>query len=239
MRFFVLIGLLVCVACSSVRPYYVNVSGLAAPQLDSPATFDVLPLDENTQAQDLQFLEYKSYLARAMVAKGFVPAATGELPEVIVFLDYGIGEPQTKVTSYNVPIYGQTGISSSQTTGNANTTLNTYGSYGTANTTYNQTTTYTPTYGITGYATNTTSYNVYTRYIVIDGFFTSSWEEKRELLPAFKTSVVSSGSSGDLRSVFPVMIGAASEYIGRSTDKTISVTLTEGDKRVLAVRGVE
>ena len=219
-------SLFLFVACATTTKYTVNVSSLASPQFNSGQTFDVVPRDNSIQKTDLQFQEYKSYVVRALQANGFKLIEDGAPPEMVVFLDYGIGDPQTKVRSYSVPVFGKTGVSSTNTTG-------TY-----TNNTYNQTTTSTPTYGVSGYRSGVTSYDVYTRRIIIEGFSLADWETKGELVPAFETAILSTGSSGDLRAVFPVMIGAASQYIGRSTDKSVSVTLAESDQRVVAVKAI-
>lgn len=224
-------------ACAVGRPYYVNVSSLSAPGLDAQQTFDVLPTASAADASSLQFQEYKSYVERTLALQGFQKAQNGELPDLIVYLGYGIGEPQTKTASYSVPVYGQTGVSSAHTTGTVSSTTNAYGNSAMTQSSVTATTTYTPAFGVTGYQQQTTSYDVYGRYISLAGFFTKDWESRGELVPAFETNITSTGTSGDLRKVFPIMLGAASKYVGKSTTKTMKVTVTENDARVLAVLG--
>ena len=88
-------------------------------------------------------LEYGTYqdLIRSELAKhNYVEISPGEVPDVVITFGYGIDSGEEKLSS--VPLFGQTGVSSSHTYG----TVNTYGNYGT----YSGTTTYTPTYGIIG-----------------------------------------------------------------------------------------
>jgi hypothetical protein len=180
-------------------------------------------------------LEYKSYVVKSLAAKGFVEAAHGSLPDVVVFLNYGIGEPNTKVASYSIPTFGQTGVSSSNTTG----TVSTYATgYGTANSTYDAKTTYTPTFGVNGHQTYVQSYDVYSRYVVLDAYSMADWSENQKLIPAFKTTITSTGTSGDLRRVFPVMIAAASEHIATSTQKAVPISIYEDDERIQALKGI-
>jgi hypothetical protein len=54
--------------------------------------------------------------------------------------------------------------------------------------------------------------------------------------PIWKVKMISTGPSGDLRLIFPVMIGAGKEYIGTNTGKSIRVIIAEDDDRVLAVK---
>ena len=80
--------------------------------------------------------------------------------EYVVFFGYGSDQGREQLYSYNIPIYGQTGISSSSTTG----IINSYGS----GATYSGTTSYTPSYGITGYQSNVGSRTVYGRSAAVE-----------------------------------------------------------------------
>lgn len=53
--------------------------------------------------------------------------------------------------------------------------------------------------------------------------------------PLWRTSVHGSGSSGDLRRVFPVPMAAAQPDLGRGTGRAIDVEPTETDARVEAL----
>ena len=53
----------------------------------------------------------------------------------------------------------------------------------------------------------------------------------------WKTIIKSTGSSGDLRRVFPVMIGASYKYFDNNTHKEIFVDITdEKDPRVISIK---
>ena len=234
----ILVGAFVLVGCATGPSYYVSTSSLAAPQVSAVQTYELWPMNEGAEPNDLQFLEYSGYVDRALKAKGLSRVASGSVPDIIVLIGYGIGAPEKNIRSYSVPVFGQTGVSSSYTSGSA--TTNAYGNsgYGTANTTYNQTTTYTPSYGITGYRTGVQSYTTYTRYILLNAAFVDLDQETKDWKPAFETSIASTGSSGDLRQVFPIMIAAALDEIGTSTQKAVGTSITEGDDRVRLIRGV-
>ena len=55
----------------------------------------------------------------------------------------------------------------------------------------------------------------------------------------WKTDIVSTGSSGDLRLVFPYMIAAAIPYFGGNTSTRVTVELNEHYPKVFTVRGIE
>ncbi|MFN7163552.1 MAG: hypothetical protein ACK4P2_01925 [Hyphomonas sp.] len=224
--------------CQTGPNYYVNVSSIAAPEIQSGMTYRVWPSNDKVKATDLQFREYAGQVSRALESRGFTRAAEGSSPDVIAFLEYGIGAPQTRTGSYNMPVYGQTGVASSTTTTTGTATANRFGNtvYGTGTAT--STTTNTPQYGIVGSTTQVYSYTEYTRYINVDAYFTSRWEQDKELIPAFTTEIVSTGSSGDLRKLFPIMLAGSLEHIASTTQGYVPVTLVESDPRISMLMGL-
>ena len=77
----------------------------------------------------------------------------------------------------------------------------------------------------------------YDRYAQIVGYDYQAFLKSREQIELWKTTITSTGSSGDLRKVFPVLIGAASPYIAKNTGKAVLVKLSENDKAVRIVKG--
>jgi hypothetical protein len=73
----------------------------------------------------------------------------------------------------------------------------------------------------------------------LTAFDVSNYSEDKDMTNLWKTSVISSGSSNDLRFIFPVLVAAAMPYIGTNTGRKIEVSLSESDKNVLEIRGIE
>ena len=145
--------------------------------------------------------------------------------DVAIYLSYGIGDPQKHQFSYTLPVYGQTGVSSSTTTG----IFHSDGSF-------HATTIYTPTYGITGYTTHTKTYETYFRFFVLEAVDVNKYIHSLRIVPVWKTTVTSTGSSGDLRRVFPVLVAAAKPYIGTNTGKKVEVSIMENSKEIAEIR---
>lgn len=225
-------------ACASGPKYNVNTSSLASPDVSNYKTYELWPADNTVQANDLQFIEYTTYIERAFAAKGFERVDFDEEPEIVVLVGYGIGEPKEHSRTYSIPTFGQTGVSSSRTTGTATTNVYGSSSYATGYTNYNQTTTYTPTYGITGYATGQQNYTTFTRHISLSGYFADFEVPSDVWKPAFETTITSTGSSGDLRHVFPIMVAAAADKIATSTEEAELDAMSADDPRVLMVKGL-
>jgi len=115
-----------------------------------------------------------------------------------IFMFYGIDDGKQVVSSY--PIFGQTGTSSSYTTG----TITSYGN--TAS--YSGTTYQTPTYGVVGSGTRTDT--VFTRYLNID-IIDIAKSGDGKVQKVYEGKAVSSGSSGQLAPVMPAIVRSVFE----------------------------
>ena len=236
------IGMLLLSSCVTTQPkFHVNVDSISGSSMDK-INYILLPGNKDTNAEDLQFKEYTAYVNRALMKQGFMPAKSFESANIAIFLVYGIGDPQKHQYSYSLPVWGQTGISSSTTYGSSNTygNLNTYGNYGTysGNTSSTSTTTYNPTYGIKGYRSHTGTMVTYFRFMVLDAIDLEEYKSTKKEVQLWKTIVTSSGSSGDLRQVFPILVAASSPYISKNTGKKLKVIISETDKRVIEIKSI-
>lgn len=215
--------------CASGPKFHVNVDSISAPNASIKTSYILFPGVKDVNEGDLQYQEYASYVERALSSKGYVKAASIQEADIAIFLAYGIGDPETHQYTYSLPTYGQTGVASSNTYG----TVNSYGNTAT----YSGTTTYTPTYGVTGSTTQTGAYTTYFRYMFLDAVDLDEYRKTKKEKQVWKTTVTSTGSSGDLRRVFPILVAASKPHIGSNTGKKVSVILKEADKRVAEVIG--
>jgi hypothetical protein len=208
---------------------HVAVDALASSTAKEKYTYVLFPGNEGVTWDDLQFQEYSLYVIRVLGAQGFIAAEKHEDADVAIVLSYGIGNPQTEQYSYALPVWGQTGVASARTFGTASM----YGN----SATYSGTTSYTPRYGVTGYSTQIGSVTTYFRYMSITGYDYKKFKESNKQIQLWRTTVTSTGSSGDLRRVFPILIGAGTPYLATNTGSKISVQLYESDEIVQAVKG--
>lgn len=234
MRLMKIIGLLIAVLASGCATmgqlqFEVRVDSLASPAAQQKRTYLLLPGNEGVTWDDLQFQEYAVYVMRVLNAQGFVSAQKAEDADVVIVLSYGIGDPQTRQYSYSLPVWGQTGVSSAHTYGRAT-------SYG-SSASYSGTTIYTPTYGVTGYTSHVGTQTTYFRYALIVGYDLKIFKQTEKQVQLWRTTATSTGSSGDLRQVFPILVSASIPYIASNTGKQVSVRLYENDKIVRTVKG--
>jgi hypothetical protein len=217
--------------CATVQPPRIrgSIDSLARQDASGKKTYLLLPGNKDSQVTDLQFQEYAAYIHRALAARGFVHASNFDSADLVIFLSYGIGDPQTHQYTYSLPVWGQTGYSGSTTYG----TVTRYGNYGT----YSGTTTYTPTYGITGHTTQTGSYTIYFRYFLLDAYDLSAYRRDQKLSQVWRSTVTSVGSSGDLRRVFPAMVAGSADRLATNTGQKVEFAVEEQHPSVLYIRG--
>jgi hypothetical protein len=188
----------------------VRIDSISSEEVGPKKTYVLLPGNQDTAAEDLLFKEFAKYVHRALAAKGFLPAVNVEEAKVVIFLSYGIGNPQEHLYSYTTtessPVYSTFG-----------------GEVGT----------------IKSKTSHVGSFRTYDRFILIDAYDLDAYREQKKLSQLWKTTVTSSGSSGDLRRVFPVLIAASRAYLGSNTGRQVHLSLDEQDRRVLEIKGAE
>ena len=214
-----------CAATPATLHYSVQVDSIK--RNGGKKSYVMLPGNYGVSPQDLQYLEFAEYVKRALKKQGFVEAGTAHQARIAIFLRYGIGDPKTHHYTYTVPTFGQTGT---QTTTNAWAT----GSFGGFASYQSRTT---PTYGVTGTQTYTGSYVTYTRYIILEAIDLDVYNRNQTVQPVWKTKIVSTGSSGDLRAVFPIILAASQDYIGRNTESMIDLDISGDDPRIDEIKG--
>jgi hypothetical protein len=192
-------------------------------------SFILLPGNESAKNEKLQYEEFSKYVLKALKDKGFVHVNRIEDADIAITLAYGIGDPRTEVRTYSVPVWGQTGVSSSYTHG----TIHSHGSSGT----FSGHTTYTPSYGIVGSRSVVKSRVTHFRFMILSAFDIKKSLESNEPIQAWRTSVTSTGSSNDLRLVFPILVAAAKPYISKDTNHKVEITLRESSEEVKEILG--
>jgi len=216
---------LLAVGCASLGPrFYVDVSALRDSQLAERRTYVVYPGLQGVDPTDLQFREFAGQLERVLLAKGFKPAALNARPDLLILLSYGIGEPRTSYYSY--PVFGRV------SGGTSTFTASTFGPGGFTQTTGTVTS---PTrHGVVG--TRTAARREFQRWAAIEAVDIETFINTQKISQAWRTEMTSSGSSGDLRRVLPVMLAASQPYIGVNTRQQVRRVLNDDSPEVVAIR---
>lgn len=212
--------------------YVMEVDSYGNESLSTAQKYIIKSGDTTVNENDLQYIEFSEYIKKTLNAKGLIEVSKLEDANLVVFFKYGISDPKTFQTSLSIPSWGQTGISSSNTTGNIKSAP--YSN----NITYNQTTTSTPTYGITGSTNMPLLITHYLRYITLTVFDFNEYKESGKEKIVWKTVITSSGGNDDLRRVIPYLIVAGQDYFGKSSGERKEIEIYEGDQRINQLKGI-
>ncbi len=94
-------GILLLFGCATPKPaLHVVIDSISESSI-SNRLYWLLPANKAINTDDLQFKEYASYVGRALIKQGFVPAESPEEANVGIFLAYGVSDPQN--LQYSVP----------------------------------------------------------------------------------------------------------------------------------------
>ena len=156
------------------------------------------------QQNSLEHRSYEKLVKQQLSLKGFKEVSLDEA-DVVVMFSYGDDGGRQIVSSY--PIFGQTGVSSSNTYG----TVQSYGN----SATYSGTTTYTPSYGIVG--SGVASRTEYKRFLYLSMIDHSASKSGDGIKRIYEGKVVSNALNSNLPEAVPVMIKALfKEFPGES-----------------------
>ena len=229
-----LLAVLLCLGlcgCATEPPQFViSVDSINNNEAITQKSCVVTPGMQGVPPDDLNFKEYAGYVKRVLTLKGCVLSEDMQTADIVVFLGYGVSEPKEHVYTYSTPIWGQTGVSSANTTGTV------FSSGHNAN--IMATTTYTPSYGVVGASTHSGTFVTYTRQISLVAYDMKIYRETKREKQLWKTEIVSTGNCGDLRVVFPILLAAATKYIGENTEQKVITTIQEDSREVLEIKGI-
>lgn len=184
-------------ACTAPRP-----RAPAVPQVHTQVTtfqqlpstvagmkFAFTPFDQ--QVTSLEFATYAAQMRAALLDFGMIDS---DIQDADIAVGFAYTIDSGRQITIDTPIHGQTGVSSSTTTG----TVNDSG-------VYNATTTYTPTYGVTGYRHRPAT--IYTREIIIR-MVDNKRSGNGKVIYLYTADVVSTGYNDSLAIIVPRMIEA-------------------------------
>jgi len=215
------------VGCGQI--FRVSVNSFTTPAAKSKSYF-VLSGMKGVPETDLQFAEARGCLSRVMNTRGFVQAPTLRDAHVAVMMNYGIGEPEQSQFTSTSPVFGLSGGGTSEFETSTRTSSGTLRTTGTI--------TEAQTFGITGYQTVTKTVTAFDRWVFIRAIDLDEYRATGAIRSVWETTIVSTGRSGDLRRVLPVMIAAAGPKLDENTGRFVDISLREGDARVKTAQGL-
>jgi hypothetical protein len=217
-----LLLILFLTGCAS-RAFYVSVDSITSTStVEQKKKYILLPGNKDCKVNDLQFIEFCSYTDKILQNKGFIKVSNIDEADIAIVLSYGISDPKLHQYTYSIPVWGETGIVSSNTFGTINKFINAMN--------YSQTTSYTPRYGVVGYSTHVGTKILFVRYLTLSGADLEKFKKTgqiQDIQELWSTKAHSIGESGDLREIFPVLLIASQKHIAENTGKQVSYELED------------
>jgi len=206
--------------------YSVSVRSLKDADTPMQKYYHILPGDKGISEGDIEFKEFARQIKFVLRKKGYIER-TIDKAQFVIFLTYGIGEPQVDNYSFTFPEFGKIGGST--------TTFSAHSWEGMGSTVTGEMT-QEPTYGVTGYDKYSGSVTTYTRYMILDAYDLQGYKWNGKTENTWRTYVVSSGRSDDLENVFTYLVVASENYINNKTNGDAHLRLEEEDEGVNEVR---
>ena len=178
-----------------------DVDALATSDAQNKRHFVILPGNKDLKEQDLQFIEFKAYVEKVLANRGFTKVDKPQDGDVVLFLSYGVDEPQTYQYSYEVPVWNDMGF---------------YPYYWRYR--------YYPMY-----TQRIETYVLYRRYLTLEAYDMAAYLKNEAPRQLWKVTVQSKGPSNDLRLTIPYMAAAMQPYIGTNTGHMLEVDINEHD----------
>lgn len=194
--------------CAGLGTYAVNVDAIAASNANEYKTYAVMP--GVGASPGLEFDVYAKHVKSALQEKGLHSVDNVDAADAILLVGYQVGKANTSTHTSSVPVWGRTGYSGAQTYG-----------YRVGNQ-YSSTTTYTPTYGVTGYRQVTSNQTIYPFMINLFAFKVDK-AVKDKIKEVWSVNIMAESINQDLRKAFPFMIYAATPYIGEDSNGFVKV----------------
>lgn len=164
--------------------------------------------------QSIEGREYATQIEKILYERG-INIVDKKASNCQIIVGYNIEGPFTEKAS--VPVFGQTGISSSS----SYTTASAYGYSNYATGSAHTTTTYTPSFGITGYRTY--DVYVYNRWLAMRATDSNGNE-------LWNAVIKSTGSNDNLRVVFPLLAYMAGQSIMDNVSDDVSINERQAEK---------
>ncbi len=211
------------ISCIDTKgPNIVKISALSDDDYDHKGKnkYILIPSSKYIKEGDLQFREYKRMITRSLKNAGYIPVASKNEADILIYMQYGISGPKEEYEQHSVPTYGQMGMTSAYTVPSPTIP-------GAATTFYN------PNYGVVGYSNRVERRINYTKILSLTALENKKGKEDDEL---WKVTAESTGDDNNMRKIFPSLVIAIEPYLGKNSHQEINITVPDDDERIAKIR---
>ena len=193
----------------------IAVDGYAAPGAPATTRYALVPADPRVSENDLQFATLSAELEHVLAARGWTRVAGRKDAATLVRFGHAVSGPINDIREYDRPEFGVTGYYMARNTAPG------------PNGTVVSSATMVPVYGQTGYTRTLDARILYATSAYVEA--SDLAKDKDNPPQLWKTTITTTDSTGDARSLLPVMLRAAAPYLGTDTGGLRHVTVE--DKR--------
>lgn len=220
------------VACSTTQfpVSRVHLDSEVAPDALSKKTYLLIPGDEETSWDDPRFQEYATHLVQALNAKGFRAAESLEEADLAVMLSYSLNHPEQYPSVYRMTpaVSGGGAAVGGYSLGVAPGDVM-HRDYASARL---------HTAGDRVGTTFSSSSSVLSNYVVIAGYDLKAYQQTKESVQLWKTTIVSRDSEGAPHEVSTLIKAAAPRLATDTRGKIIRVPAPENDQALKVAKNL-
>jgi len=210
-----------CASTPTKREFIVKVDAISSNETPGKS-YIILPASRLVKTGDLQFKEYQLQVEKILKNNSLHPAKSKRDAQIVIFLYYS-NIPEERSYSYSTPIYSSGGFSG----------FYPYGSYigGGPYNFYSMGGYYNPSY-ISSYSTEVGTYVHYTKSLILSAVKNTKKLDEE----VWRVTAESGSGTDDLREIFPILAIAAQDYVGKNSDKKVTVKIAEDDARINEIK---
>ncbi|MFC0141574.1 hypothetical protein ACFFJN_16550 [Erwinia mallotivora] len=179
----------------------------------------VVPASESLEQEDpLLYSHLAQQVKSRLTEMGYSPVDNVKQAEQVILLDYRRSGAMSKTENIVMPVWGQNGISSATTQGNVSTGTTHYLGGSTSRSAYSETTTYTPSYGVTGYQNALVTNVYYSVGVSLQSIDAGQLHSNKKSITLWRVTAISTGNKPDSLSDYKGLISMMSVYAGQTTN---------------------
>ena len=190
----------------------------------------VYAADSLIETHSLMFQEFFGYLKTILENNNYVVVDNIDKANIVIFFNYGISEPYYETYERLIPVWGYAGA---VTTTTGSVRLHPYSN----SVSYSERSVTQPRTQVTGYQLVERTRRQYMRFANLVAYDLDYFSENNTEKRVWQTMITNIADSDDLRSIFPFMLVAADEYIGRSSGQKQTIRIRNDDESVKILRG--
>ncbi len=228
LKLFILTGVsFLFIGCST--NYSFKVDAISNSEIAKLYSYKIVSGNDEISEDDLKFKEVARFVKTALSGKGLYEAPSYKSAEMIIDINYGIGEPKVEFKKFSTPVYGMSGGRYS----NVRTPVRDEK----GNIKYVTTTVYDPPKKeIVGIEEKVVPVTIYEKFLNITARENKPVTNDDVGSQAWSISIKNKDESEDLRKYVPLMTAAALPYVGNSTANQVEVKVKDKDSTVRFVK---